>query len=141
MVTKWEDFQEKIKARMREVYSETFVEHVMHPKNMGEIENADSHVSVLGTCGDRITLWLKIEDYRIVKTSFLTDGCSATISCGSMVTELARGKTLDEALDISPEAIIGSFGGFPEDHAHCAKLASLTLEKAIIEYMNLHKKP
>jgi len=139
MTTKWEIFQERIKAKMREVYPEAYIEHAMNPKNTGEMENADSHVSVLGKCGDRISLWLKIKNNRIIQASFLTDGCSATMACGSMATELVKGKTPDEALAINAEVISKSLGGLPEDHTHCAELASLTLKKAIAEYMNLQK--
>ena len=141
MTTEWDKLQEMIKEQMRQVYSETFIEHAMDPKNMGDMENADSHVSVLGPCSDRMTLWLKIKDNRITQATFLTNGCSATIACGSMATELAKGKTLGEALAISAEVIITKLGGLPEDHIHCAGLASLTLEKAIIEYTNLQKEP
>ena len=141
MTTSWDKFQEMIKEQMRQVYSETFIEHAMDPKNIGDMENADSYVSVLGPCSDRMELWLKIKDNRIEQASFLTDGCSATIACGSLVTELAKGKTLGEALAISAEVIVKNLGRLPEDHIHCAGLASLTLKKAIIEYMNLQKEP
>jgi nitrogen fixation NifU-like protein len=141
MTTGWEKFQEMIKEQMRQVYSETFIEHATDPKNMGDMESADSHVSVLGPCSDRMTIWLKIKHNRIAQATFLTNGCSATIACGSMVTELAKGKTLGEALAINADIIAKSLGGLPDEHAHCAGLASLSLKKAIIEYMELQKEP
>ena len=137
MTTGWDKFQEMIKEQMRQVYSETFIEHAMDPKNMGDMESADTHVSVVGPCSDRMAIWLKIKDNRITQATFSTNGCSATIACGSMVTELASGKTLGEALAISADVIAKSLGGLPDDHVHCAGLASLSLKKAIIEYINL----
>ena len=110
MTSGWDKFQELIKEQMRKVYSETFIEHSMDPKNIGDMEDADSYVSVLGSCSDRMSLWLKIKDNRIIQASFLTDGCSATIACGSLITELARGKTLGEALAITPKVIIKQLG-------------------------------
>jgi nitrogen fixation NifU-like protein len=71
--------------------------------------------------------------------TFWTDGCGATIVRGSIATELAKGKTLGEALAISAEVIVRNLGGLPEDHNHCARLASLTLKKALIEYVNLQR--
>ena len=139
MTSGWDKFQELIKEQMRKVYSETFIEHSMDPKNIGDMEDADSYVSVLGSCSDRMSLWLKIKDNRIIQASFLTDGCSATIACGSLITELARGKTLGEALAITPKVIIKQLGGLPPEHVHCAGLASLSLKKAILEYIESQK--
>jgi len=105
------------------------------------MDDADAYASVLGPCGDNMEMWLKARDGRVKEVTFWTDGCGATIACGSMATELAKGKTLGEALAISAEVIARSLGGLPEDHIHCAGLASLTLKKVIIEYMNLEKEP
>ena len=70
MTTGWDNFQELIKEQMRKVYAEPFIEHCMDPKNIGRIDNADSYVSVLGSCGDRMELWLKITDDLITEASF-----------------------------------------------------------------------
>ena len=137
----WDRFQELIKEQMRRVYSEKFIEHSMDPKNLGFLEKADTYVSVLGSCGDNMELWLKVDGEIITEATFMTDGCSATIACGSMLTELAKNRTLGEALTISAKKLIVELGGLPEDHVHCAGLASLTLKKAIIEYTKLKKEP
>ena len=71
----------------------------------------------------------------------MTDGCGATIACGSILTEMVKNKSLGEALTINAKALIEALGGLPEDHVHCAGLASLTLKKAVLEYMNLKKEP
>ena len=141
MATAWDKFQELMKQEMRKIYSEEFITHSMDPKNIGHLENADAYVSVLGTCGDNMELWLKVNDDSITEATFTTNGCSATIACGSMLTEMAKNKTLGEALTISAKVLIEKLGGLPEDHVHCAGLASLTLKRAILEYMNLKKEP
>jgi len=123
------------------VFSKTVIDHVTNPRNAGSMDSADAYASVLGPCGDNMEMWLKARDGRVKDVAFWTDGCGATIACGSMATELAKGKTLGEALAISAEVIARNLGGLPDDHAHCAGLASLTLKKAIIEYMNLQKEP
>ncbi len=141
MTTGWDKFQELMKDQMRQIYSEIFIEHSMDPKNVGYLDQADIYVSVLGSCGDNMELWLKVNNDRISEATFMTDGCSATIACGSMLTELAKNKTLGEALSISAKVLIREIGGLPEDHTHCAGLASLTLKRAVLEYMNLKKEP
>ena len=105
------------------------------------LDNADVHMYVLGSCGDNMELWLKVKDNRITEAAFTTNGCSATIACGSMLTETAKNKTLGEALTINAKVLIEKLGGLPADHVHCAGLASLTLKRAILEYMNLKKEP
>lgn len=122
-------------------FSEIVVDHATNPRNVGSIDDADAYASVLGSCGDNMRVWLKVRDDHIEKVTFLTDGCSGAIACGSMITQLAKSKTLGEALAISAEVIANNLGGLPDDHAHCAGLASLTLKKAIIEYLNLQKEP
>jgi nitrogen fixation NifU-like protein len=122
-------------------FSETVVDHATNPRNAGSMDDADAYASVLGPCGDNMEMWLKARDGKVKDVTFWTDGCGATIACGSMATELAKGKTLGEALAINAEVIARSLGGLPDDHTHCAGLASLTLKKAIIEYVNLQKEP
>jgi nitrogen fixation NifU-like protein len=123
------------------VFSAIVIDHATKPRNAGSMDNADAYASVWGPCGDNMEMWLKARDGIVKSVTFWTDGCDATIACGSMATELAKGKTLGEALAISAEVIARSLGGLPDDHIHCAGLASLTLKKAIIEYMNLQKEP
>ena len=123
------------------LFSATVVDHATNPRNAGSMDDADAYASVLGPCGDNMKMWLKARDGRAKDVTFWTDGCGATIACGNIATELARSKTLGEALAISAEVIAMNLGGLPNDHAHCAGLASLTLKKTIIEYMNLQKEP
>jgi nitrogen fixation NifU-like protein len=123
------------------VFSAIVIDRATNPRNAGSMDNADAYASVLGPCGDNMEMWLKARDGIVNSVTFWTDGCDATIACGSMATELAQGKTLGEALAISAEVIATNLGGLPDGHVHCAGLASLTLKKVIIEYMNLQKEP
>ncbi len=124
-----------------DVFSEIVIDHAANPRNAGSMEDADAYSSVLGSCGDNMEMWLKIEENKVKEIVFWTDGCEATIACGSMATELAKGKTLGEAIAINADVIAKSLGGLPDDHTHCAGLASLTLKKVLIEYLNLEKEP
>ena len=124
-----------------DVFSVEVIDHATNPRNAGSMDDADAYASVLGPCGDNMEMWLKARDGIVKDVTFWTDGCGATIACGSMATELAKGKKLGEALAITADVIAMNLGGLPDDHAHCAGLASLTLKKAIIEYMNLQKEP
>jgi nitrogen fixation NifU-like protein len=123
------------------VFSELVIDHANNPRNIGSMDDADAYASVLGSCGDNMEMWLKTRDDRVKDVTFWTDGCGATIACGSMATELAKGKTLGEALTINAEVILKSLGGLPKNHIHCAGLASLTLKKTIIKYLNFQKEP
>ena len=123
------------------VLSAIVIDHATNPRNAGSMDDADASASVLGPCGDNMEMWLKVRDGIVKEVTFWTDGCGATIACGSIGTVLAQGKTLGEALAISAGVIAKSLGGLPDDHAHCAGLASLTLKKTIIEYVNLQKEP
>lgn len=136
-----DQLEDEIMAEMRKVFSETAIDHAMNPRNVGSIPDADAYASVLGTCGDNMEIWLRISGDRVIDATFWTDGCGSTIACGSMATELARGKTLREALTISAEVIVRDLGGLPADSLHCAGLASSTLKKALIEYIDFQKEP
>jgi len=141
MATAWENFQELMRIEMEKTYSKIAVGYMLNPQNLGRIPDADIHASVAGVCGDEMEMWLKVKDEIIENASFCTTGCGATVACGGMVTSLAKGKTLGEALSIGADIIVQNLGGLPDDHIHCAGLASLTLKKAIIAYINLPKKP
>ena len=120
---------------MREIYSEAAIEHGMNPRNIGDIEDADGFATITGPCGDTMSIWLKINDDRIVDARFLTDGCGTSRASGSMATEMAKGKNLDEAQNISQQDVLDGLGGLPEESEHCALLASNTLKEAINDHL------
>jgi nitrogen fixation NifU-like protein len=123
------------------VFSAAVIDHATKPRNAGSMDDADAYASVLGPCGDNMEMWLKASHGIVKDVTFWTDGCGATIACGSLATEMAKGKTLGEALAISAEVITRRLGGLPDDHIHCAGLASLTLKKVVIQHINLQKEP
>ena len=117
------------------VYSEQVMEHFRNPRNVGEIENADG-VGKVGNpvCGDIMELSIKVKDGRIDDAKFRTFGCGAAIATSSMVTELVKGKTIEEALEVSNKAVVEALGGLPPVKMHCSVLAEQALRSAIEDY-------
>jgi len=116
-------------------YSDKVMDHFMHPRNMGEIEDP-SGVGEVGNpaCGDVMRLYLKIEDDKIVDAKFKTFGCGAAIASSSMTTEMIKGKTIDEALKLSNQAVSEALGGLPPAKQHCSVLAEEALQAALEDY-------
>ena len=141
MSTAWEQYQEKVKAELSRVYSDTVVDHIMNPRNNGRMENADGSARITGPCGDTMEIWLKARNDTITEASFITDGCATTIVSGSMVTELARGKSIAQALGIGQVDVLSALDGLPEDSQHCALLAANTLNEAARNYLAFKKEP
>jgi nitrogen fixation NifU-like protein len=141
MSSSWEEFERLIKQEMRKIYSEAAIEHGMNPRNLGDMDDADGFGRVTGPCGDTMEIWLKVRDGTITKATFLTDGCGTSIASGSMVTELAKGKSIAKAHKISQDDVLDALGGLPEESQHCALLAANTLKAAIKDYLALQKEP
>jgi nitrogen fixation NifU-like protein len=113
-------------------YSQKFKDELFNPRNLGKMENPDSHVCITGVCGDTIEMFLTVRDQRIHDIKFTTDGCGATVVCASYVTRTAQEKSIEEALRIEADDVDRYFEGLPEEHKHCAKLAVITL-RALLE--------
>ncbi len=120
---------------MRKTYTETVTDHIMNPRNVGSIQDADGFAHFTGPCGDTMEIWLRVKNDVIQNATFWTDGCGTTIAAGSMVTELAKGKAITEALKITEQDILDALGGLPEESQHCALLAATTLKEAIKDYL------
>jgi len=122
------------------VYSEKVMDHFMHPRNVGEIENADG-IGEEGNpvCGDMMTFYIKVKDNRLEDVKFKTFGCGAAIAVSSMVSEMAKGKTLDEALKITPASVAEELQGLPKNKYHCSNLGAQALHKAIEDYLSKQK--
>jgi len=122
------------------MYSEKVMDHFTNPRNVGDMEDADG-VGTEGnpTCGDAMKIYIKVKDDRIVDAKFKTFGCGAAIAVSSMVTEMVKGKTLDEALAISKEAVANELGGLPPQKMHCSNLGADALKKAIEDYRSKQK--
>jgi len=118
------------------LYSEKVMEHFQHPRNVGEIKNPDG-VGHVGNpvCGDIMELYIKVKDNRIIDAKFKTFGCGAAIATSSMVTEMVKGKTIEEALKISNKAVAEALDGLPPVKMHCSVLAEEALKAAIEDYL------
>jgi len=103
------------------------------PRNMWRLTGADAHVRYTGPCGDTMDIWLRLSGDRIAKATFETDGCEATLACGSAVTTLVQDLTIDQASRIDQRAVLKFVGGLPEAFEHCALLAATTLRMALDE--------
>jgi len=122
------------------MYSQKVMDHFMNPRNVGEIQDADG-VGMEGNpvCGDSMQIFIKVENDRIVDAKFRTFGCGSAIAVSSMITELVKGKTLDEALSISKETVAEELGGLPPQKMHCSNLGADALKKAIEDYRSKKK--
>lgn len=122
------------------LYSERVMEHFRNPRNVGEIENPDG-VGHVGNpvCGDIMELYIKVKDGTIVDAKFKTFGCGAAIATSSMVTEMVKGKSIEEALKISNKAVAEALDGLPPIKMHCSALAEEALKSAIEDYLNNSK--
>ena len=117
------------------MYSEKLMDHFTNPRNVGEIPQADG-VGEEGnpTCGDVMKITIKVENGRITDAKFRTFGCGAAIAVSSMVTEMVKGKTLEEAMSITKEAVADALGGLPPQKMHCSNLGADALRLAIEDY-------
>jgi nitrogen fixation NifU-like protein len=123
------------------MYSEKVMDHFTNPRNVGEIENANG-VGEVGnpTCGDIMRIYLQVKDNIIEDVKFKTFGCGAAIATSSMVTELVKGKTLEEAQKITNAAVAEALDGLPPLKMHCSNLAADALQEAINDYISKNKK-
>ena len=117
------------------VYSEKVMDHFMNPRNVGEIENPDG-VGEVGNpvCGDMMTFYIKVKDNHLEDVKFRTFGCGAAIAVSSIVSEMAMGKTLEEAKKITPLLVADELEGLPKNKLHCSNLGAQALNKAIADY-------
>ncbi|KYK21607.1 iron-sulfur cluster assembly scaffold protein [Thermoplasmatales archaeon SG8-52-2] len=120
---------------MTDKYSEKVLDHFKNPRNIGEIKDADG-IGTVGnpTCGDVMTIYIKVKDNKIQDIKFKTYGCAAAIASSSIATELVKGKTLDEALKLTRNDVASELGGLPAYKMHCSNLAADALRKAIEDY-------
>ncbi|MBI3931157.1 MAG: Fe-S cluster assembly scaffold protein NifU [Chloroflexi bacterium] len=123
------------------LYSEKVMDHFMHPRNVGEIENPDG-IGEVGNpvCGDMMTFYIKVKDGHLEDVKFKTFGCGAAIAVSSMVSELAIGKTLDEAMKINARMVAAELDGLPKNKLHCSNLGDEALHKAIEDYLSKQRR-
>jgi nitrogen fixation protein NifU and related proteins len=124
--------------RLKTMYNKIVLDHFQNPRNLEEMKNADATgMGASQICGDVMTLFLQSKNSHIEKASFTTVGCGAAIAAGSLLTEMLKGKTIDEANKISPQTLVEALGGLPKIKLHCPDLAIEALHSAL---KNLEKK-
>jgi nitrogen fixation NifU-like protein len=133
------ELQTSIMEDAKKIYSEKVIERWLNPRNLGKIRNPDGFAKIKGPCGDTMQISFKVKDGRLSKIKFKTDGCASSIAAGSMGTELAQGKKIEEAAEISQQMILEALDGLPEESAHCTLLVSNTLKEAVKDYSDSKK--
>jgi nitrogen fixation NifU-like protein len=134
MMARESELSEKGHDNPPHLLDERFYVHANQPRNMGAIPKAEGKATGVGVCGDSIEISLSILNQEIVNIGQIPHGCIYTVACGSAVSQLVSGKSLEDALGVTPEAVAAELGGLPEDHMHCASLAVNTLGEAIDDY-------
>jgi nitrogen fixation NifU-like protein len=134
------NLQEEIDRLTRLLYTETTIDHAMNPRNVGMLRNADGWAKFTGPCGDTMEMWIRVFGDRIEEDGFWTDGCGTSIACGSMVSELAKGRSIGQCLEMTQEEVLEALGGLPGESEHCALLAVSTLKMAIEDSINCIKR-
>ena len=124
------------------LYSDIVMDHFMHPRNVGEIENPDG-VGQVGNakCGDIMKMYLKIRDNVIQDVKFETFGCGSAIASSSMATEMIKGKTIDQALAVTNRQVVDALGGLPAHKLHCSVLAEESIKSAVKDYYDRNNIP
>jgi nitrogen fixation NifU-like protein len=135
------ELEQSIIDDMKRIYSDKTIDHFLNPRNLGRILTADGMGRITDPHGSTMEIYLEVKDAKVRNVSFWTDGCGCSIASGSMVTELAKGKTVLEAQKIAQKDVLDALGGLPEDDIHCALLAANTLREAIKDYMAFKTEP
>jgi nitrogen fixation protein NifU and related proteins len=112
-------------------FSAKAIQHGRHPTNVSRMDNPDAHASRVGWCGEVMEMYLRLDGNRIAEATFWADGCLSTMACGDMITTMAQGMSLDDAVKITPEQLIAALDGLPYKSQHCAELSVETLREAI----------
>jgi len=129
------ELQQQITEQERALYSAKVIEEAHNPTNLGRMAESDAYGIVHGWCGDTMEVYLRLHGARIGEATFMTDGCGPSVACGNMLTTMARGMSLEEAGEITPENLIAALDGLPEESVHCAELAVSTLRRALERYL------
>jgi nitrogen fixation protein NifU and related proteins len=132
---------EDIRNKLRGIYSVTTIDHIIRPHNAELFPAADGFASYGSGCGESMKICLKIREDRIENAGFWTDGCAATIACGSMATDMAKGRSVTQALSITARDIADALVDLPGGNLHCAELAAETLRRALKDTLANQQQP
>jgi len=116
------------------IYSREVISEFRKPANIERMRDPDGHGVGDGICGDSMEIYIRVRDGRVARCTFFTDGCGATIACGSRLTKFVTGKALGDAMTVKPTDLVSLLNGLPEEHVHCAALTVLALRNAIRDY-------
>jgi len=136
-----DEMENRLRERLQGIYSEITIERIVHPHNTESIPKPDGFAMCGSGCGESMKIWLRIRNDAIGDAGFWTDGCAATIACGSMATELAIGKSVTQALAITAQDIADALVDLPEGNLHCAELAADTLRAALKDLLSVQQQP
>ncbi len=131
----------RINETLRAIYSETTVDHIIHPRNAESLPNPDGFAACQSGCGESMKIWLRVRNGRVAAAGFWTDGCAATVACGSMATDLVRGKPVSLGLTLTAQCIADALVDLPEGNFHCAELAAHTLSLALRDCLSTAQQP
>lgn len=120
-----------MEAEDSKIYTKEVISEFRDPANVGPLDDADGVGVADGLCMDTMHMWVKLDGGKVAQCTFYTDGCGATIACGSRLTRLVTGMTVEEALSLRPEDLITSLGDLPEEHRHCASLSVIAFRNAV----------
>jgi nitrogen fixation NifU-like protein len=129
------ELQEQVEEEERAMFSQKVRELAEQPRNMGAMLEPDGHALLFGACGDSMEMFVRLDGQWIEIATFMTNGCRPTVACGSMLTTMAQGKTLEQAAAIRAADLVAALDGLPPEHVHCASLAVNTLRLAIFGYL------
>jgi len=129
-----DELQQEISNREEALYSDVVLRESRCPSNLGAMVDADLHGRVRGWCGDTMEIYLRLDDGTIEEATFTTDGCGATLACGSMLTQMVTGMRLDKAEWVLPNDLIHALRGLPDESQHCAGLAISALHNALFNW-------
>jgi nitrogen fixation NifU-like protein len=141
MPDKFDELEKEILETMKKIYSETVIDHAMNPRNTDQIPSPDGLGSTTSGCGETMEIRLRAKEGKITDSSFWTNGCSTTVACGSIVSELIKGEHVSQVLAIDQNDIIEALDGLPEGNKHCALLAVNAVKAAALDYMAIRKEP
>lgn len=126
-----ENIVTSMEAEDSKTYTKEVISEFRDPANVGPMDDADGAGTADGLCADTMHIWVKTDGGMVSRCTFYTDGCGATIACGSRLTKLVAGRTIEDAMSIGPEDLIASLGGLPEEHMHCASLSIIAFRNAV----------
>jgi nitrogen fixation NifU-like protein len=126
-----EELQQQVIEQARALYSDRVIEEIYHPKNLRRMRDPDTRGLVHGWCGDTMEFYLRLDGEWIEHATFVTDGCGPTVACGSMLTTIVQGMSLEEAKGVRPADLLEALDGLPKGSVHCAELAVKTLQNAL----------